>query len=226
MRTKGKRGVRSFYQTFLNFKHLGWFFSPFQVLWVKQFLRFNRKQCLIIVFTAGRPQVILNIPRAASSMCEKRSCCLCQEAQNGVWFSFWLLHFPFTTNLIWCALSLLDLITSFLELPCCSNWLIGKNAKWVSNSFPSNSFLNLFWLSEWLNENLVLYLCYLLRVPWAFLLLLFLVVVCPCFQKQSLYIDLNQGLHWSEQRLGGISGKQSQTRLPTHESSEHCLLWL
>lgn len=74
-----------------------------------------------ILSMTDKPQVIHNILKAASSMCKKRNCCLCHAAQNGVWFSFWLLNFPLTTYLIWCALSLPDLIASFLELACCSN---------------------------------------------------------------------------------------------------------
>lgn len=149
---------------------------------------------------SSRPQVTLNILRAASSMCEKRSCCLCQEAWNGIWLSFWLLHFPFTTDLIWCALSLFDLITSFLELLRCSNWLRGKNAKWVNNSFPAIAsctwpgFLNDL-MRTWSCTCVIYWEC-----PGHF---------CCCFgfqkrfsfQKRSLYIDLNQGLHCSEQRL-------------------------
>ena len=122
----------------LKFQTLGLIFPILSRPWGEQFLRFNRKMWLIILSIAGRPQVIHNILKPASPMYTKRSCCLCHAAQNCVWFSFWLLHFPLATHLIWCALSLPDLITSFLELACCLNWVRGENTiKWVSNSIPA-----------------------------------------------------------------------------------------
>lgn len=126
---KNRGGVRKevrFDQTVLNFKHLDLFFSSFQDLEGSSSWGLTERSDWSFSPLAGRPQVIHNILKAASPTYKKKSCCLCHAAQNCVWFSFWLLHFPLTTHLIWCALSLPDLITSFLELACCSNWLRGK----------------------------------------------------------------------------------------------------
>lgn len=146
-------------------------------------------------------------------MYKKKSCCLCHAAQNWVWFSFWLLHFPLTTHLIWCALSLPDLITSFLELACCSNWFRGKNAiKWASNSIPAIAVcICMCFVKVLMRAWTVLCSCYLLKVPQTvFFCLLGLFV----FFHKSLFlygiqakdrVALSSGLVVQGQRFQGRS---------------------